>query len=536
MVGDLRRRSVLDAIYRYVLPTVTAWDGARFLNLAVDPDARRPPPSEGGGAGKKKKKRWWHGNSGNGGGIEERDEDELFAASEQAHAFLPLWPALIRAGAMFLVAAVPPPLLPLTYEGVAALSALLLNVALFVLSAVLLHDMTYTVTGQCTADPPDSDGRLYLSELTASIFCLNPAGVFFTAAYSESTFTFLTFGGHALAARGRFVAAASAWALASCARSNGTLSSAFLLIAGLERMAAEGVECLASLSGSSGPSSSDRVRIVTRCLLIAAKSLVLAALVALPVLYHDQRGVRYHCGDEYVNDGDRMMRRPSWCRTVEGSGGVFFSLYAHVQRKHWNVGLFRYFRPRQIPNFALAAPVLYLGFRAASEWIGRSVSQYRLNRERISGHRSGATTMRGVVMDAATWAMVALSTADLLRLLKPTVMARERKACQDGYKLDPAKADILLGPGLLSHYAVLAGLCLIGAVVAHVQVTTRLVCSCCPAFYWYAALIVARSSGGKRGTAWSCRRRRFESWLLRAYLCLFNVLGSAMHVNFLPWT
>ena len=34
--------------------------------------------------------------------------------------------------------------------------------------------------------------------------------------------------------------------------------------------------------------------------------------------------------------------------------------YGYIQDKYWNVGFLRYFELRQIPNFIIAAPVIYL--------------------------------------------------------------------------------------------------------------------------------------------------------------------------------
>ena len=59
---------------------------------------------------------------------------------------------------------------------------------------------------------------------------------------------------------------------------------------------------------------------------------------------------------------------------------------------------------------------------------------------------------------------------------------------------------------------------------ANVQIMTRLLGSACPCFHWYLTSLLFHR--GKRELAQA----------LKLYLLLFNLLGVAMHVNFLPWT
>ena len=82
----------------------------------------------------------------------------------------------------------------------------------------------------------------------------------------------------------------------------------------------------------------------------------------------------------------------------------------------------------------------------------------------------------------------------------------------------------IANPKLLSHYTILAGLTALGLVVAHVQISTRMICSSSPAIIWL--LTWCHLQEGKT------MGRRF----VQVYTILFILLGIILHVNFLPWT
>ena len=135
--------------------------------------------------------------------------------------------------------------LPPTYEGTAALAALCLNVVAFTIAALALYLMTFYLTLSHCLDRGYNMSRCErLAQLSALLFCINPAGVFFTAAYSESIFSMLTFTGHAIIASApnmtytpiRLFIATLLWSMASYGRSNGTLSAVWLAITGLSRI------------------------------------------------------------------------------------------------------------------------------------------------------------------------------------------------------------------------------------------------------------------------------------------------------------
>ena len=141
--------------------------------------------------------------------------------------------------------------------------------------------------------------------------------------------------------------------------------------------------------------------------------------------------------------------------------------------------------------------------------------------------------------DAVSWAFLALSASSC------DVRPRLRDGQSDVRAANSGKnpPSVLHGPRLLFHHAVLAGFALVGALLAHVQVSTRLVCSSCPAFYWQVnGLALPASAGatggaGERGGGGSLGFSPC-TWLLAigSYFVLYNFLGVVMHVNWLPWT
>jgi phosphatidylinositol glycan class V len=296
------------------------------------------------------------------------------------------------------------------------------------------------------------------------VFAINPASVFFSSAYSESLFAMCTFGGHALLARGMVTAAVVPWTAASYARANGTINSAWLLLRGIS----------SALNGKS----------ILDGLLRLLYHIILAGVVALPVRYHDIQGYDLHCSSS-------QEFQPTWCEEDRTT----FSLYSWTQRRHWNVGFLRYYQWKQVPNFLLAAPILFLGFWAAYLWIDSSMKDY-VKDKRMS-----------------------------LKLLVPWAFESLRRSIppsQPHSSQDNGEELLLKNPYLLGHYAVLAAVCLVGLTIAHIQISTRLICSSCPAMIWFLTDRVIKSD--RLGQA------------VLAYCGLYILLGVILHVNFLPWT
>lgn len=565
---DAARFDWLDRVYAFVLPPVTKWDAARFLTLSVDPWARHPPPIH---------ETCRNSNDNAVCDVQPHEEDvggRRFHESEQAHAFLPLFPLAIRYTTKLLMKTIPFCILPPTYEATACLSAIAVNMLAFVIAAISLYDLTTFLlkreslenSSNATTDGDHSKQRLQnetshrlLAQTAAELFCINPAGVFFTAAYSESVFAMLTFTGHAMAARGQYyrcqrqrvdidaedmpkrccgswcyenvywVASTVLWMLASYTRSNGTFSSIWLLLV-----------CISNCSHFIAINHREKerkrtARIANKCLSLLLYYCLLAMLVAYPVCYHDQRGYNFHCVEPMQNSVSLPQHTPAWCNrngTVDGN----FLLYAHVQRKHWNVGLFRYYEMKQVPNFILALPVLVLSFASAASWIGRSWNRHM--HQPIGTNGEGRLEgVFGVIKGVIRWSFLALGASSC-----DCYSSQQQRKETNGHLLN---SDMLHGPKFLSYYAILAGFALVGTFLVHVQISTRLICSSCPAFYWFVSSLVTpffvtgQDSNGKKMFSGDARVFGFTPrmpFTIYCYFALYNVLGFVMHVNWLPWT
>ncbi|KAL3777391.1 hypothetical protein ACHAW5_004220 [Stephanodiscus triporus] len=311
------------------------------------------------------------------------------------------------------------------------------------------------------------------------------------------------------------------WMLASYTRSNGTLSAVWWMLIGLSRCCS----CIRRKDKGKGGIAS----VAVQCSSLLLFHGTLASLVAYPALYHDRRGYDFHCQEETMRRQQSLADRsthlvPAWCEL--GGIGRRFSLYAHVQRKYWNVGFFRYYEMKQIPNFILALPVLSLSLVAVASWIARSWDRHDANRATET-----KMSIRGFARDVLRWAFLALDAS-----------SNDAFAGGKSSSHAPSSSEtrVLIGPKMLSHYAILACFALVGAFIAHVQVSTRLIFSSCPAIYWFLSGLLVPSMANDqkvvigKGSFW--QRATQAPSLIYSYFALYNILGIIMHVNWLPWT
>jgi phosphatidylinositol glycan class V len=354
------------------------------------------------------------------------------------NAFFPLLPGALRAAARLPGAAALGRCLP--PESLFALAGLALSAAAFCAAALALHALTLRVLGDAE-----------LADLAAILFCFNPASVFYSAVYTEALFAACTWTGLLLLPE-RHWAGVAALAAAAAARSNGILGCWFVLHA-----------YLVELTERRGLSLQKTLRLAASC----------AAILA-PYAAMQARGYVTYCLAPA-----HAAARPTWC------AARLPSLYAHVQRKYWDVGLLRFYRNEVWwPHFLQSSPVWLLAAAACWAWA------------------------------SADWRR-ALSLC--LRPGRGAPPARRRGARRPAA---PPLAAAALAP-YAYHLALMAAAALLAM---HLNVATRFLSSS-PLLYWAAAARLRRGGGGGAAAA--------AGW---AWALAFCVLGGALFPNFFPWT
>ena len=411
-------------VYPFLLEPLTRWDAARFLKRAMVPQITQPHLEDC--TGKRK----------------QECAQAAYVVSEQAHAFFPFFPTLIQYTADQLLF-LPQFILPTTCEQVMTLAALIVNLVAGLWATLALYQLSVL----CLPD------QLWAKRVTL-LFILNPAQVFFVSSYSESVFAALIFSGcWAWASKSEIapLIASLCWYLATTTRSNGAIYIGFILL---------------SMIGSLFATRDSQARLTGFLVKFANVYVICRALYD-----HNQEGIAQHCETN-------STLQPDWCNTALTSST--FSLYQFVQEKYWNVGFFRYYEMKQVPNFLLASPILILSLQGSIDWV---IYNWKV--------RAHPLTIPGI----SSWF------------------------------LDVCKG-FATGDNAFGHYAVLGASALVGLTVAHVQISTRLICSACPALYWAMASQVWGGNGNSSVVGDS----------ILAYCLLYMLLGAILHSCWYPWT
>lgn len=307
------------------------------------------------------------------------------------------------------------------------------------------------------------------------LFCFNPASIFFSSCYTESLFSATTFLGLFLLESGQECLAAVFFVLGGLARSNGFLCAGFLVFHSLIKWNQpwqSGCEIV--------------LKTVVRVAICFAPFLLFQCYAWSLFCIPDRsiglpETVVKHAGDQ----GYRLAAHniSEWC------GNLLPFSYGYVQRTYWDVGFLYYYRLKQLPNFLLATPMVAQMGAVCSCFLGQGLRRF------FPIH----------------WKAGIGVAADVRRL--PYVL----------------------------HVCSLLLLCVF---FVNVQVTTRLIAASSPVLYWATFLPPGRPPRDTDAFAkgnWPTRLKvLWRSDTLRKrilmYFASYFLLGTALHVNSLPWT
>lgn len=274
---------------------------------------------------------------------------------ENCLAFFPLFPLIVRYVAYGLNSMFGS---FLNFHSMLLIAAALVNLVMFIKSADVLHRLSLRVLR--------SECRAYKSVI---LYCVNPASIFFSAPYSETLFAWMSFytmlkctDNETLRFANIDILCGLPAGFSMITRSNGTVNLGFIFYTSfknvIERTLPEIVYKYRTL----------KRRIVLPFLLLplftSCVALLLTVIIALiPFLLVQIYNYLKYCAlndhnlpdflsnTEYVLPGSAES---PWCNSSLPMS------YSYIQTHYWDVGLFKYYKLKQIPNFMLASPILFL--------------------------------------------------------------------------------------------------------------------------------------------------------------------------------
>ncbi|KAJ1897305.1 ER membrane glycoprotein subunit of the GPI transamidase complex-like protein [Coemansia sp. IMI 209127] len=368
---------------------------------------------------------------------------------EQEHAFFPLLPLLMRLLSRTVLVPLESrvgPQLALVVAGV-----LISNVS-FVLASTTLYKLG--------RDTLRSERLAYAGAL---LFILAPSSMFMSAVYTESLFAYLVFSALLLIERRRYVLAALVLCVSTLCRSNAIVYAGFFWWS---------LVVLPYVQQRRGSQQAEPIQMAFKAAFQVACAAALTAISALGFVAFQAYGRQALCHQQLL-PRDHSAR--PYC-----SGAA--TVYGFVQEHYWDNGFLRYYTPNQIPNFALAAPMVALSI-------------------------------------CGLWAY---ATSDPARAVTLGV-CRRREEDSAGPSRRPLLASAYLGDRLLPHIYLWALLLCVAVTTMNIQVITRFFSSV-PVVFWYAAHVVCGSGSSNR------RQRRAVVW----YFAGYGLAGVVLFSNFFP--
>ncbi|KAF2674841.1 hypothetical protein BT63DRAFT_420109 [Microthyrium microscopicum] len=262
------------------------------------------------------------------------------------------------------------------------------------LSAIVLFKLTELFL----SDRPNSK-FVHLPLIAAALHILSPAGVFLIAPYSEALYSFLSFLGYYLYAQGVFyrrqpsstagqnlfvLGSGICFGVASTVRGNGLLNGLlFAYDAALWALRLTGFR----ISFAQAELDKDSQYLSSIWSTILAGSMIGAGYIY----------PQYVAYNEFCYMADKKLQ-PPWCQQIPPG------IYSSIQSRYWNVGPFKYWTASNIPLFLLAAPMLWVLYRAGTAAFRQSTSSQYLN-------STGQYVVRRLALPQLAIALITLTTA-----------------------------------------------------------------------------------------------------------------------------
>ena len=434
-----------------------------------------------------------------------------------------------------------------------AASAVAVSNAAHVLAAVILERLGNLVLAEqrigrdsLLHEVDHSAAHSEAARAAAVLFALNPASVFHSAAYTESVFALFSYAGFFLLERARLAGTATAtkksesafwnrngaavlFALACATRSNGALNGLVL--------------AHDFFFASAAPFWKERRKKKRKVFFfIAATSAFAARCVAtlFPLFAVQLYGYRTYCVDGFIEDS-----KPAWCDVWR----PFPNVYAHVQSHYWNVGFLRYYESKQIPNFLLAAPALFVSANAGLSWWNAFLGRARFGNARDESAKRSSDDEAGEADEArANRTRSGSSVSRRRREGRSLRLGGEKKTKNLSRDFARRVADVdedawMLSPRVRPYLFKWAVMSAVALLAMHTQVTTRFL-SVTPGVYWFLAKkgfaeaererLFARKQ--KSAAGHEKKTRTFWRRGVTTYSTSFFLLGALLFPTFYPWT
>lgn len=403
---------------------------------------------------------------------------------ENSIAFPPLYPVTVRLIAIFLQNFIT----CVNFDSLLLLIFFIFNSIIFIKAATTLYEL--------------SEILLYpsIAYKSAVLFSFNPASVFFSAPYTETLFSYLTFksilnclqfyrkySDKATVANINDLFFILPISLSTCTRSNGVLNTGFFIY------------MLICLFIDNFPKNHIMQFIFIIKYLLLMFMYILLSL--LPFLLYQQFCFDTFCKDfnvvlpEYVKNygneqgfvlpGEHSKHNQSWCAKEIPVA------YSYVQEHYWNVGFLRYYEFKQIPNFVLATPILALVICNCLLYLKRNCSRN--------------------VLHLFSFKRLYEKSKNFNILYETTLFV------------------------FVIHAFTFSLFCLF---FVHIQVSTRMLCSSTPFVYWISAFHL-QNTNFKNDVLKSFFFGKFSSNLekfIKLYFMSYFFIGTILFCNYLPFT